>query len=262
MTTTDPPRPQRRTRSRHDRRLPGLRGDRERDPAGLLHADLQRHRRPPLHPRRRRQLVRGRAAGRLRARRPDAGPARRPDRAPPGAAAVHGRHRARVVGGGVRAVLRDLPRRVGDPGLLRRLAAARGLDHPPPHGRHRPAGTPDPAGRRVPGRCPRARRHRGRAHQWRPRRVQLDDGAADDPGDRGEPVLRGRLVRRRSDAARADGAPGPARLLAGLAGDRAGDGRSDPGAPAGTRVAVPWCPRAGPARFLAVRPLQLAPTSR
>ncbi len=42
-----------------DRRLPGLRGAGQRRPAGLLHADLQRHRRPPRHQGRRRQLVRG-----------------------------------------------------------------------------------------------------------------------------------------------------------------------------------------------------------
>ncbi len=38
--------------------------------------------------------------------------------------------------------------RLGDPGRVRRLAAAGDLDHPPPHGEHRPAGTAHPAGRR------------------------------------------------------------------------------------------------------------------
>ena len=42
-----------------------LRGARQRHPAGLLHADLHRHRPAPGDPRRRRQLVRGRAAHRV-----------------------------------------------------------------------------------------------------------------------------------------------------------------------------------------------------
>ena len=46
-----------------------------------------------VDPRRRRQLVRGRAARRLGARRAAARPARRPDRAPQGAAALHRGHR-------------------------------------------------------------------------------------------------------------------------------------------------------------------------
>src|SRR3712207_7079748 len=49
-----------------------------------------------------RQLVRGGAADRVRARRPAAGPARRPGRAPQGAAAVHGGHRAGFVAAGAR----------------------------------------------------------------------------------------------------------------------------------------------------------------
>ena len=48
---------------------------------------------------------------------------------------LHRGDRARLVGGGVRAELHDVPGRVGDPGLLRRVAAARGLDHPPAYGR-------------------------------------------------------------------------------------------------------------------------------
>ena len=42
-----------------------------------------------------------------------------------------------------------------------------------------------------------------------------------------------------ADAARRDRPAGHARVLAGLAGDRAGDGRADPGAPAGTGTAAP-----------------------
>ena len=49
-------------RAVRDRRLPRLRRAGQRGAAGLLHADLQRHRRPPRDRGRGRQLVRGRAA--------------------------------------------------------------------------------------------------------------------------------------------------------------------------------------------------------
>ena len=131
-----------------DRRLPGLRRAGQRRPAGLLHADLQRHRRPPRHQRRRRQLVRGRAADRLGAGHPAARPPRRPGRPQEGAAALDRGHRARLVGDGVRAGLHDVPDRLRAPGCVRRLAAARGRDHLPAYGRHRPAEPAHPPGRR------------------------------------------------------------------------------------------------------------------
>ena len=56
------------------------------------------------------------------------------------------------------------------------------------------------------------------------------------PADRGDAVLRRDLVRRREHAAGGDRTPGPEGVRAGLPGDRAGDGRPDPGPAAGTRV--------------------------
>ena len=69
------------------RRLPRLRRVHERRPAGLLHAHAHRHRPAPRHPRRRRQLARGRAAHAVGARRSGVREARRHGR--PQADAAH-----------------------------------------------------------------------------------------------------------------------------------------------------------------------------
>ncbi|CAA9259082.1 MAG: Membrane transport protein, partial [uncultured Corynebacteriales bacterium] len=170
------------------RRLPRLRRAGQRHPAGLLHADLHRHRRPPRHRRRRRQLVRGRAADRLRAPRPAAGPARRPRRAQEGAAAVDRRDRGRLVAARPRPGVHDLPDRLGAAGRVRHLAAAGDRDHPPPHRRHRPPVAADPARGRGPGRRARARRDRRRPHLRRPRRGHVDEPPADAARGRRHPL--------------------------------------------------------------------------
>ncbi len=123
------------------------------------------------------------------------------DRPPQRAAAVHRRHRGRVVGRRVRADLRDLPGGVGDPGLLRRVAAARGLDHPSTHGRHRRADAADPPGGVVPRGRPRARRDPRRGDERCAGRLDADDAAAHHPGDRGHSGPVRRLVRRRAGTA-------------------------------------------------------------
>ncbi len=70
--------------------------------------------------------------------------ARGPRRAQEGAAGLDRRHRARVVVAGLRARLHQLPRGLGDPGRVRRVAAARDRDHPPPHPRLRAPGAAHP----------------------------------------------------------------------------------------------------------------------
>ncbi len=92
----------------------------------------------------------------------------------------------------VRAGLHDVPHRLGDPGRVRRLAAARDRDHPPAYGEQRPAGAAHPPGRGGPRRRPRARGDHRRAHQRAPSSrstsMALPAGAARDRRD-------GRLLR-------------------------------------------------------------------
>ncbi len=158
---------------------------------------------------------------------PLAGPPRRPGRAQEGAAALDRRHRARLVDPGGRAELHDLPDRLGDPGRVRRVVAARGRDHLPAHRRHRSAGAPHPALGGDPGRRPRAVGDHRRAHQRRPRRVHLDDLPARPPRDRRHAVLLRDLVRHRERRRARRRRHRLARVRPDHRSARAGDGRPD-----------------------------------
>ena len=111
--------------------------------------------------------------------------------------------------------------------------------HPPPYGEHRRPGPADPSVRRVPRGRARARRDRRRGHQRRPRRGDLDDVPADAAGDRGDGLLRGRLVRRRGHSPAATGRLDLKGFGLVTRVHRPGDGRPDPGARGRPRFAVP-----------------------
>ena len=133
--------------------------------------------------------------------------------------------------------LHDVPHRLGGPGRVRRVAAARGRDHPPADQGHRPAGAPHPARGGDPGRRPRAGGHHRRADLGRPGRGDLDDPARAAGDRRDRRVLRD-LVRHRGRAGRRDRRLRLGRPGAGHGRDRPGDGRarSDPGPVPGQRV--------------------------
>ena len=99
---------------------------------------------------------------------------------------LHRRHRARLVGAGLRAVVHDVPHRLGHPGCLRDLAAHGGRHRLQAHGRHRPPEPAHPPGGRHPGRRARAGGHHRRPDQRGHRRVDLDDRGADAAGHRGD----------------------------------------------------------------------------
>lgn len=183
---------------RGSHRLVRSRGAGQWHPAGFLHPPVPRDRRAPGHTRRRHQLVRGRATAALGPGPPRARQARRHVRAQAHPAVLGDRHRGGELGAGVRRLLRDLPRRVGLPGLLRGVApprdradlrprsaaAARSLADAPRRGSHRRR----PASRRHP------RRPRRRPLLRRERRQSA--ARARDPRRRRHPHQRRHLAGR------------------------------------------------------------------
>ena len=139
-----------------------------------------------VDPRRRRQLVRGRAADRVGAR---------ACRCSPGSATSSAHKKVLLLSTAVtalgswilvvRAVVHDVPDRLGDPGRLRRVAAARGRDRLPAYGG---PGRQARLTRRAavdPGRGARAVGDHRRAHQRRPRRPRRRSRRCCAAGDRG-----------------------------------------------------------------------------
>ena len=169
-------------------------GTHQRNPAGLLHAHPHRHRPAPGDPRRRRQLVRGRAADGQCPGGAGAGQAGGHVRAPEDPAGFHAGHRGGLLGRRARPGLLDLPGRVVLPGLLRGLAAAGNrpdLQPRPSAARRR---RPHPARGRRPRRGAGGRCHRRGARRRCARGSVRGPAAAGAPGSGGGRVRM--LVRR------------------------------------------------------------------